>query len=175
MTALAPSPCAPDCGAKAEADVITVVMGRAGVAHEGTLLRTVGLGSRVAVIIFAPQQRLVGLAHCMLPDREAADDPPTRFVDTAVPALIDELHSAGGAAPYAAALVGGACMFPGVSTGFVRDIAGSNLERARAALAAAAVPVRVEDVGGSEGRSVIVDPATQRVMVHTMRGGDRWL
>ncbi len=66
-------------------------------------------------------------------------------------------------------------MFPGVSTGFVRDIAGSNLERARAALAAAAVPVRVEDVGGSEGRSVLVDPATQRVRVHTMRGGDRWL
>lgn len=152
-----------------------VRMGGGAVACAGERLETQGLGSCVAVVILAPRQRLAALAHCMLPEREALDGPATKFVASAIPALRALLEDAGGTAPFSAALVGGACMFPGVPTEFMRDIAGRNVAIARAALADAAIPIRMEDVGGHVGRSVVVDPASQRVMVRTIRGGDRWL
>lgn len=154
---------------------VMVPMGRSAVASSSEQLRTVGLGSCVAIIIFAPAQQLAALAHCMLPSADGRDGDAAKYVDTAVPALLNALHGAGALAPIAAVLVGGASMFPGVDTGFVRDIAGDNLRSARAALHAARVPVRAEDVGGHVGRSVRVDPRRQRVTVHTIAAGDRCL
>ena len=159
----------------AQPRVVAVPMGRMRVARAGELLTTVGLGSCIAIILFAPVQRLAALAHCMLPARDADDVSFAKFVDSAVPALLASLREEGACDFFSAALVGGASMFPGVQTEFVRDIAGSNIRAARAVLAGASIPVRVEDVGGSVGRSVTVDPTTQRVMVRTIRDGERWL
>ena len=155
--------------------IVAVAMGRMGVARAGEMLTTVGLGSCVAIILFAPVQRLAALAHCMLPAREADDSALAKFVDSAVPALVASLRKEGARESFDAALVGGASMFPGVLANFVSDIAGSNIRAARATLAAASISVRVEDVGGIVGRSVTVDPAAQRVMVRTIRDGERWL
>jgi chemotaxis protein CheD len=155
--------------------VIMVPMGRGAVAAAHEQLRTVGLGSCVAIILFAPDAHLVALAHCMLPIREDPYDAPHKYADAAVPALLAQLAAAGAHAPFSATLVGGASMFPGVPTAFMRDIPGQNIAAARAALAAAAIPIRQEDVGGNDGRSVLVDPVTQRVLVRSLRGGDRWL
>lgn len=155
--------------------VIMVPMGRGAMAAAHEQLRTVGLGSCLAIIIFAPGAHLAALAHCMLPMREDVYDAPCKYADAAVPALLALLHAAGADAPFSATLVGGASMFPGVPSAFVRDIPGQNIAAARTALAAAAIPVRQEDVGGNDGRSVLVDPLTQRVMVRSLRGGDRWL
>jgi chemotaxis protein CheD len=155
--------------------MITVGIGRMGFACDRELLQTLGLGSCLAIVLFAPQQGAVALAHCMLPERAGDDgEPASKFADSAVAAL-HTLMSDAGAPPRAAALVGGASMFPGVPTEFVREIAGNNIRAARASLAAASIPVRVEDVGGHVGRSVLVDPVTQRIMVRTIRDGDRWL
>ena len=171
-TLVAPCP-APDC--TSARPTRSVAMGRMGVASEDQLLTTVGLGSCIAIVLFAPRQRLAALAHCMLPTRQDDDDAVAKFADSAVPALVTLLQSQGASGPFAAALVGGASMFPGVSSAFVSDIAGSNVRAARSALAAAGVPLRIEEVGGHVGRSVTVDPATQRVMVRTIRDGERWL
>ncbi len=154
--------------------MITVCIGRMGRASDLALVQTLGLGSCVAIVLFAPLQRTVALAHCMLPQRIDDEGPASKFAGSAVAALC-ALMAEVGAAPRAAALVGGASMFPGVPTAFMREIAGNNLRAARESLAAASIPVRVEDVGGHVGRSVIVDPVTQRIMVRTIRDGDRWL
>jgi len=154
---------------------VTVPMGRSAVASATEQLRTIGLGSCVAIIIFAPAQHLAALAHCMLPSPNGWGGDAAKYVDTAVPALLKALHRAGARAPFTAVLVGGASMFPGLETGFVRDIAGDNLRSARAALHAANVPVHAEDVGGHVGRSVRVDSRRQRVTVHTIAAGDRCL
>ncbi len=173
MTTLSAPRIAPD-GTPAIREMITVGIGRMGLATELEMLQTLGLGSCVAIILFAPQQRTVGLAHCMLPERVDDEGPASKFADSAV-AELSELMGDAGAAPRAAALVGGASMFPGVPAEFMREIAGNNVRAARAALAAASIPIRVEDVGGHIGRSVLVDPGTQRIMVRTIRDGDRWL
>lgn len=155
--------------------VIMVPMGRGAVAAAHEQLRTVGLGSCIAIILFAPDAHLAALAHCMLPVRDDPYDAPCKYADAAVPALMAQLAAAGADAPFTATLVGGASMFPGVPTAFMRDIPGQNIAEARAALAAAAIPIRKEDVGGNDARSVLVDPVTQRVLVRSLRGGDRWL
>ena len=171
-TLLAPQP-APDTAAATR--TITVPMGRMAVAHRHEQLRSIGLGSCVAIVIFAPTQQLAALAHCMLPERDDAPEPLSKYADTSVPALLDLLRERGASPPFAAALIGGASMFPGVPTDFMHDLAGSTVRAARKALADASIPVRVEDVGGHAGRSVVIEPSTQRVMVRTIREGERWL
>jgi chemotaxis protein CheD len=157
------------------ARTITVPMGQMAVARGTELLRTVGLGSCVAIILFSPSMRMAALAHCMLPARDPVEPSLAKFADSAVPALLDLLREERAQAPFAAVLVGGASMFPGIASEFVGDIAGSTIQAARRALADASIPLRVEDVGGHVGRSVLVDPASQRVMVRTIRDGERWL
>jgi chemotaxis protein CheD len=171
-TLVAPSPATDGTSAR---ETLIVAMGRMGVARGSQLLTTVGLGSCIAIVLFAPRQRLVALAHCMLPTRNEGDGAFAKFVDSAVPALVTLLQSEGASGPFAAALVGGASMFPGVSSALVSDIAGGNVHAARSALAAASIPLRMEEVGGHVGRSVTVDPSAQRVMVRTIRDGERWL
>ncbi len=155
--------------------VVRVQMGQCAVGHAPTTLRTVGLGSCLAIAIFAPVQQLVALAHCLLPQRQDDDAVLEKYVDSAVPHLLASLRAAGGSEPFTAALVGGASMFPGVAAADARDIGAANIAAARAMLTNSAVPVRSEDVGGHVGRSVLVDPVTQRVIVHTIRGGERCL
>lgn len=167
--------------------VVTVPMGESRLSTSGAPLRTIGLGSCLAVVIFAPATRFAGLAHCMLPtaddaaSRDAAPDAwssphhRARYVRTAIPDLVRQLQDAGAVAPFTATLVGGACLFPSLAAGAVGDIAGANVTMARTLLAEMAVPVRAEDVGGHVGRSLVADPCTQRVLVHTIRHGDRCL
>jgi chemotaxis protein CheD len=154
---------------------LVVRMGDMGLARGARSLKTVGLGSCLAIVIFAPAQQLAALAHCMLPLRDEAGGPPAKYTDTAVPALLALLQEHGGASPLSAVLVGGASMFPGIVSGIMPDIAAQNVVGAREALQAAGIPVRAQDVGGQTGRSVLVEPATQRVVVHTIREGQRCL
>jgi chemotaxis protein CheD len=154
---------------------ITVRMGQMAVARDTELLHSVGLGSCVAIVVFAPAVRVAAMAHCMLPTRGAHEPAVAKFADSAVPALLQLLRKEHAHAPFAAALIGGASMFPTLGSSFLGDIAGGTIRAARTALAGASIPIRVEDVGGSAGRSVLVDPASQRVMVRTIRDGERWL
>jgi chemotaxis protein CheD len=173
VTALAASSIAPDGSSSAR--TITVAMGRMGMARGDDHLQTMGLGSCVAIVLFAEPHHPAAMAHCMLPVRDGDDSALAKFADSAVPALCALLAAEGATAPVSAALIGGASMFPAVASDFMRDIAGANVRAARQALASAGIPVRMEDVGGHIGRSVVVVPATQRVLVRSIRGGERWL
>jgi chemotaxis receptor (MCP) glutamine deamidase CheD len=66
-------------------------------------------------------------------------------------------------------------MFPDLADGPQDDIGRANIAAARAVLTNSAVPVRSEDVGGHIARSITVHPATQRVLVQTIRHGARCL
>jgi chemotaxis protein CheD len=157
------------------AHTTTVRMGAAGLARRGEVLETVGLGSCVAIVIFAPLSQMAGLAHVMLPESEGLSGDPAKFADTAVPALVDRLDAAGAVAPFTAALVGGASMFPGVPSAPLTDVATRNVAASRTALANASIPVLREDVGGHVGRSLRVDAESMGLMVRTIRGGERCL
>jgi len=132
-------------------------MGELAVSRDQGVLRTL-LGSCVGLALYDRRWRVAGLAHAVLPVARGNDGPPGKFVDTAVPALIDAMRSAAGRRlDLTARLAGGANMF---ATETTRTIGTLNLEAAEAALAAVGVPVTARHCGGARGRRLSLDAAT---------------
>lgn len=134
-----------------------------------------GLGSCIAVVIYEPKRRLAGMAHVLLPDstQAASVELPGKFADTAVPHLIAKLV-AQGANPEAlvAKMAGGAQMFKGGPSLSVGD---RNIEAVMRALAQHQVPVLASDVGGTLGRSIRFEVATDRFFVRRRMGPEEVL
>ncbi|HEY8470665.1 MAG TPA: chemotaxis protein CheD [Longimicrobiales bacterium] len=154
---------------------LVVRVGEARVAKPGAVLVALGLGSCVAVVLYDPGRRVAGLAHVLLPDPSAARHPgaPGRFATTAVPHLIQLMEAEGAARERLyARLVGGANMFPQLLATSGATLGMRNIVAARAALKAAGIPLRGEDVGGEHGRSVFVTPADGRILVTSVQQPD---
>ncbi|HEX7090072.1 MAG TPA: chemotaxis protein CheD [Longimicrobiales bacterium] len=154
---------------------LAVRVGEARVARPGATLAALGLGSCVAVVLYDPECRVAGLAHVLLPDPSAARHPgaPGRFATTAVPHLIRLMEAQGAVRERLyARLVGGANMFPQLGATSGATLGMRNIAAARAALKAAGIPLRGEDVGGEHGRSVFVTPADGRILVTSVQQPD---
>lgn len=153
-----------------------VGIGEFRVASAPGILVTRGLGSCVGVILHDGEVRLGGLAHVMLPNSSdfASFNNPYKFADLAIPALVAQMR-ARGARELCARLVGGARMFANGVTRVGFDIGDRNIAQARLLLNAFAVPVVAEDVGGSVGRTVILDVSLGRVTVRTAGRGEKTL
>jgi len=146
------------------------------VAKGRSRLVTVGLGSCVAVAIHDRVAKVGGLAHVLLPDASLGRgvENRARYASSAVPLLLDEMKAIGAEGPFAAWLVGGAALF-GKLLAFGGSVGARNIEAARAALAAARVPLVAEYVGGASGRTVTFDVSTGKVKVRSVRGGEHVL
>ena len=154
---------------------VPVQIGDIKVGGEDTVLFTIGLGSCVAIVVYDEGARVGGMAHAMLPTPASArtSDKIGRFVTTAVPELIDRMveHGADRNA-LRARLAGGASMFERLLTDYGRKLGPRNVQAARAALAAAGVPIDGEDVGGTYGRSVYLTVADGRMLVTSVHHDD---
>ncbi len=133
----------------------------------GEAVRTLALGSCVAVILLDAKTRTVGMAHIALPESAVsparARERPGHFADTGVPALIDAMKHAGAQAQarsYIVKLVGGASVADPNRT---FNIGKRNLLAIRKVLWQYGMGAIAEDVGGSISRSVTVDTTTGRV------------
>ena len=150
---------------------VMVRMGELAVAAKGgATLVSIGLGSCIGLALIDRAKGIAGLAHVMLPAAPAdgVGGTPGKFADYAVPALLSELAPLGSRpGRLEAVLVGGARMF---SVGSSMDIGARNDDAARAALAAARIPVRAADTRGSTGRTIRVDPASGIVTVKAAGG-----
>lgn len=142
-------------------------------------LVTVGLGSCVGVAIVDPHGGAAGLAHVFLPEqpvggpRDGAG--PGTYAEVAVPTLVRAVLAAAGrdGSPrrLVAIIAGGAQMFSGRSGA---DVGERNVAAVRAALAAAGVQVAAEDLGGSRGRTMRVEPGpTPQVSVRVVGGTEQ--
>jgi chemotaxis protein CheD len=153
-----------------------VIVGIAGLeVAAGTLtLVTTGLGSCVAIALYAAGQQVGALAHVLLPHAALSAQAPRvgKFPSTAVPAMIARMRELGATGEISARLIGGASMFaPMLPSGAV-GLGVRNVKAARQACAEHALPIVAEAVGGSMGRSVYFDVATGRIQVRTVRGDD---
>jgi chemotaxis protein CheD len=144
------------------------------VAQGRSRLVTIGLGSCVAITIHDRMAKVGGLAHVLLPDASLGRgvENRARYASSAVPLLLEEMQALGASGPFSASLVGGAALF-GPLLAFGGSVGARNVVAARAALAAARVPVLAEDVGGESGRTVSFDVSTGSVKVKSVRGGER--
>lgn len=154
---------------------VTVRVGEVRVAKPGATLAALGLGSCVAIVLFDPQARVAGLAHALLPDPSSArhPGPPSRFATTAVPALIKMMQAQGAVRERLhARLIGGANMFPQLVASGGGTLGMRNVVAARAALKAARIPLKGEDVGGEHGRSIFVSATDGRILVTSVQQPD---
>lgn len=148
-----------------------VSLGQSAVSHGAETLAVLGLGSCVAVILHDPEAHIGGLVHVVLPSISLARDRsnPSRFAETAVPYLLEQLQAAGALCErLTGRLVGGASMFANLIPAGSMHMGHRNVMACRAALRAVQVRVTGEAVGGEAGRSVWFEAASGRVLVRTV-------
>ncbi|MEX0801375.1 MAG: chemotaxis protein CheD [Dehalococcoidia bacterium] len=127
-----------------------------------------GLGSCLAICVIAPGAAIAGVAHTVLPSRNGSlwTEPNARFVEDAVPLLLQRMESLGAVrGRLQVKLVGGAEIVP-MSGGDPRLLIGQrNIEAARTTLREHGVKIAGEHVGGSRGRRVRLEVGSGRLTV----------
>lgn len=162
-------------------EALTVGMAELKVALPGDKLAVHGLGSCVAVALYDPEAKVAGLAHAMLPSAigvaAASGDLSAKFCDQAIPALLQAMEAKGAQRDRIyARLVGGATMFSFPGTRNAPPALGErNLAAARQALQAAGIGIRAEEAGGSQGRSLELEPTDGSLTVWSAFQYVRWL
>jgi len=145
-------------------------------------VKTYALGSCVAIVLYDPEKHVGAISHTMLPEPQIApalgvsSKIPAKYVDSAIPAMLQEMRKLG-ASPsrIVAKLVGGGRMFPGIPSSETTNIGERNVERARCALASLTIPIVAEDTGGSHGRSVVFNLSDGSVVVSSLKVGEQTL
>lgn len=118
-------------------------------------LRTT-LGSCTGIVLYAPEQKMGGIAHILL-----GDPPPGRIIHrgkyarTALEGLLADFQKQGIApSSLRARLYGGASLFEVENSSFFNKIGPGNVEAARQALQSAGLRIIHEDTGGNVGRTI---------------------
>ncbi len=154
------------------APVVDVMVGIAElkVALQPDRLITLGLGSCVGVSIFDQVTGVGGFIHIMLPDSSQFSDTtkPAKFADLGIPVLVSEIKRAGGKAErFQAKLAGGAQMFSGLNKNLMLNIGERNIAMAKRVLKRLGIRIVAEAVGGNQGRTMILDTRTGKVLIRT--------
>lgn len=141
------------------------------VARRPHRLITVGLGSCVGVSLYDPGTGIGGLLHVMLPEANQAGGAlkPAKYADAGIPVLVEALRREGALMKrLEAKLAGGAQMFAGADEKFLFNIGQRNAEVARRVLKSLGIRIAGEDLGGSSGRTMILDTATGQVIIRML-------
>lgn len=134
-------------------------------------LITMGLGSCVGLSLYDPLTRVGGLLHIMLPDSSLFNEvtKPAKFADLGIPLMIAEIKRRGGrVSNLQAKMAGGAQMFSGANDKFMLNIGERNVATTRLILRGLGIRVLAEEVGGSRGRTMILDTVNGQVMIRTV-------
>ena len=143
----------------------------------GEELRTLALGSCVAVAIIDRATGAVGMAHIVFPDSSVSADRaaehPGYFADTAIPVLINTMEKLGRAAKgrnWRVKIAGGANVTDPMNT---FSLGHRNVVAVRKALSKYDLEAVAEDVGGSFNRSVGIRVGAE-VLTLTSCGRGSW-
>lgn len=130
-------------------------------------LACLGLGSCIALCAYDPTSKVGGVVHIVLPNSENKRDvAPTKYADTAVPALINEMIKHGGSrSRIIAKLVGGAqlSLAPGLDNMF--KTGERNTRETEIALNKEKIPIVDADTGGNRGRTIHFHLETGEVLI----------
>jgi len=143
------------------------------IAQAPTRLITVGLGSCIGTIIYDEASHIGGLSHIMLPDSQPflhkREIKPEKFADLALPAMVAELEQKIRRPRFQAKIVGGANMFQFQTLNAASNIGQRNIEAVEEVLARLNIPIVAKHVGGSAGRTKIVDLQDFKTMVRQVK------
>ena len=134
-------------------------------------LSTLGLGSCVGLVLYGPSCKIGGMVHIMLPEapKDVIDPNLAKYADTAIPALLRRLVTAG-AMPrrILAKLAGGAHMFNTSRNLDIMNVGERNVKMCKKLLFERSIPIMAEDTGGSCGRSIEFDCETGLLKIRTV-------
>lgn len=140
----------------------SIRMGEMRVDGDGNPLHTL-LGSCVGLALFDRRQQIGGLAHIVLPSSRGQTDRLGKYVDTAVPALIEQMEQlADQELKLTAKMAGGASMF---STGAAANIGLQNVAACEQLLRELRIPILARDCGGGQGRRLTFDTGNGNVVI----------
>jgi len=143
------------------------------IAQAPTRLITVGLGSCIGTIIYDEASHIGGLSHIMLPDSQPflhkREIKTEKFADLALPAMVAELEQKIRRPRFQAKIVGGANMFQFQTLNAASNIGQRNIEAVEEVLARLNIPIVAKHVGGSAGRTMIVDLQDFKTMVRQVK------
>lgn len=140
------------------------------VAKAPETITTLGLGSCVGIVLYDRIHKIGGLAHILLPNAPNGCEGLNiaKYADTAIDELIRRMTRSG-ANPrlLVAKLAGGAHMFGATEQSDVMQVGKRNVEHSRKALERQSIAVLAEDVGGANGRTIVLDCETGALTVRT--------
>ena len=140
----------------------SIRMGEFRVARDGAPLRTL-LGSCIGLALYDRRRCVAGLAHIILPESRGVKERPGKFVDTAIPALIENVEDlCGESLRLSAKIAGGASMFP---TSAKQSIGDLNVQACEQALRDAGIPILARHCGGTQGRKMTLDSSSGIVRI----------
>jgi chemotaxis protein CheD len=160
------------------------------VARAPAVLKISGLGSCVALALYDPASKLAGLAHVLLPgpapDKKTQPTPSAgrkffKYADQAIGALVEALRQEGVSLEnLEAKITGGSKMFEGAvefdkSSQPKPGIGERNVEAVKEHLARLSIPLRGEELGGNEGRTVMFDTVSGEFTITNSRGDKKVL
>ena len=135
----------------------------------GTVVKTYGLGSCVAIVMLDPKTRTIGMDHVALPDstvdKKKAERLPGYFADTGIPALLQRMTDMGcnpQGRGFIVKLIGGASM---INADEVFNIGNRNVLAIKKILWKYRMGATAEQLGGTISRTVQVEVATGKVLV----------
>lgn len=130
------------------------------------------VGSCIAICMYDSAHKCGGLAHIMLPQSAhgSLEPLPSKYADTAVPALVRSIQRKTGAQNrLIAKIAGGANMFANTCVNNL-DIGAKNAAAVKSALKEHKIRLIGEDVGGSHGRRVTFNIASGLTTIRTYSG-----
>ena len=155
--------------------IINIRIADANIAFEEDVLKTIGLGSCVAVTLFDREKKIGGMIHFMLPSKvfSKAFFNPYKYCDTGLSNLIMEMEQLGSKKyRMEAKLVGGANMFSVFIKNIEESIGYRNIEMAKKVLRENRIPVLAEDTGSDYSRSVEFTVKTGLIKVSSYKNGE---
>lgn len=141
---------------------------------KNVLLKVMGLGSCIGVILSDVSTGICGIAHVLLPG--ASDRGETRYAETAIEKMVEDMVKMGARrSRITAKFAGGAQVFKHMSLDILK-IGDRNAISVEETLIKKNIPILAKDVGGAVGRNVIFNPADGSMIVkYTAKGEVLWL
>jgi len=139
------------------------------------VIKTMALGSCVAVMVIDPVGGGAGLLHVALPDssinKDRAEKKPGSFADTGIPALLNAMRRVGfpGKGRLIVKLAGGASIMDPNNT---FNIGKRNILAVKKVLWGYRLGAISEDVGGTISRSVSLEVPTRRIVISSPGRGE---
>ena len=138
-------------------------MGEIGIARDGECLQAL-LGSCLGLVLYNRHRRLGGLAHILLPESAGVLQQPGKYVDTAVPFMMEKIRRLGvGQLKLEAKLFGAASMF--ATTASPSQIGRQNVAACERILDQLQIPIVARHCGGNQGRRITFNSGSGTVRI----------